>query len=146
MTSILEVLERHEGFVSHAYQDHLGYWTIGIGRLIDKEKGGGISKDEAYYLLGNDLARIARALDHRFPEWRSLTPNRRLVIQSMAFQLGVEGLMNFRKTLDYIRAGNFSKAADEMLDSKWARQTPKRAEELAYMMKEDEIPWDQTPN
>lgn len=141
MTSILEVLERHEGFVPTAYQDHLGYWTIGIGRLIDKRKGGGITKDEAYYLLSNDLAKIAWSLDRRFPEWRQLTPNRRLVIQSMAFQLGIEGLMNFRKTLDYIRAENWKKAADEMLNSTWAKQTPKRAEELSYMMREDLIPW-----
>lgn len=141
MTSILEVLERHEGFVSHAYQDHLGFWTIGIGRLIDKRKAGGISRDEAFYLLGNDLARIARELDHKFPWWRTLSPNRRLVIQSMAYQLGIGGLAGFRKTLEHIQAGRYRDAADEMMASRWALQTPNRVKELVHMMRYDRVPW-----
>ena len=45
------MLRRDEGRVRHAYQDHLGYWTIGVGRLIDQRKGGGLSEDEIDYLL-----------------------------------------------------------------------------------------------
>ena len=48
-------LKKEEGVVKHAYQDHLGYWTIGVGRLIDKRKGGGLSDEEIDYLLGNDI-------------------------------------------------------------------------------------------
>ncbi len=45
--SITQQLRRDEGEVLHAYQDSLGYWTIGIGVLIDKRKGGGITKAES---------------------------------------------------------------------------------------------------
>lgn len=48
-------LRRDEGEVLSAYQDHLGYWTIGVGRLIDKRKGGGLTSEESDYLLGNDI-------------------------------------------------------------------------------------------
>ena len=56
---IVDDLKRHEGLKLHAYQDHLGYWTIGYGRLIDKERGGGISETEAETLLENDIDRLA---------------------------------------------------------------------------------------
>lgn len=45
-----------EGYRKSAYQDHLGFWTIGIGTLIDERKGAGITVDEAKYLLRNRLA------------------------------------------------------------------------------------------
>jgi len=44
---IREQIKRHEGKVLHAYPDHLGYWTIGYGRLIDERRGGGITEAEA---------------------------------------------------------------------------------------------------
>ena len=58
---LLEELSRDEGTVLQAYQDSLGYWTIGTGRLIDKRRGGGITKAEADYLLANDVQKIGRA-------------------------------------------------------------------------------------
>jgi lysozyme len=36
--TLAEMLTRDEGRVRHAYQDHLGFWTIGVGRLIDQRK------------------------------------------------------------------------------------------------------------
>jgi lysozyme len=53
--SLRRMLEDEEGRVPHAYPDSLGYWTIGVGRLIDRRKGGGLSDDEIDYLLANDI-------------------------------------------------------------------------------------------
>ena len=53
----------------------------------------------------------------------------------MAFNLGVNGLLGFRKTLALIEAGDYTKASVEMLDSKWARQVKGRATRLSEQMR-----------
>jgi lysozyme len=56
---LIAELRRDEGVDRSAYQDHLGFWTIGVGRLIDRRKGGGLSDEEIDYLLQNDVKRFA---------------------------------------------------------------------------------------
>ena len=128
------LIERHEGRVSHAYQDHLGYWTIGVGRLIDERRGGGLSDDEIDYLLANDISRVVDALSVRLSFWGSLTDHQQMALCNMAFQLGVSGLLNFRRMLAALEAGDVVAARREALDSRWALQTPKRAQEVAAML------------
>ncbi len=133
-TNTVELLRRDEGEKLSAYQDHLGFWTIGVGRLIDARKGGGISPQESEILLTNDLDRITKALDARLPQWRALNDARQAVLVSMAFQMGVDGLLGFKNTLAHIFAGNLADAKMGMLASKWATQTPERAGRLAQQM------------
>jgi len=133
---LLEELIRDEGVVPHAYQDSEGFWTIGVGRLIDKRRGGKLSDDEIEYLLINDVTRVVAELDRRLPWWRELDPVRRRVIVNMAFNLGVTGLLGFRNTLAHVRAGRWEAASRGMLASKWARQVKGRAVRLAKMMRE----------
>jgi len=128
-------LRRHEGFVSHAYKDSLGYLTIGYGRLIDKEKNGGITKDEAEYLLANDINGVYESLTHYLPFFKNLDEPRQAVLLNMAFQMGVHGVRQFKNTLRLIEAGNYGGAADNMLESLWAQQTPNRAKEMAQQMR-----------
>ncbi len=128
-------LRRDEGEILSAYQDHLGYWTIGIGRLIDKRKGGGITKDEAAYLLGNDIDRVTAEVRRRLPWFSKLDEARQGVLLNMAFQMGVDGLLGFKNTLAMIERGDYAAAADGMLNSLWARQTPERAARLAQQMR-----------
>ena len=130
-------LVRHEGMVNHAYQDHLGYWTIGIGRLIDQRKGGGISQQEAEILLDNDMERVLISL-HQSLDWFQRLPDRKKrALASMAFQMGPAGLFGFRRMLAALKRGDWSAAQREALDSKWAKQTPKRAHEVAALLGED---------
>ena len=124
-------LMRDEGFVSHAYQDSLGYWTIGIGRLIDERRGGGISESEARFLLGNDMREVLHELDHNFDWWRDMTDNRQRALANMAFNLGMPTLLKFRNTLKYMQAGDWKRVHDNALKSKWARQVGERAERIA---------------
>ena len=65
--NITRLLRGDEGEVLTAYPDHLGYLTIGVGRLIDKRKGGGITPEESAYLLANDIMRKSMDLDSRLP-------------------------------------------------------------------------------
>jgi lysozyme len=128
-------LERHEGRVNHAYQDHLGFWTIGIGRLIDQRRNGGLSDDEVEYLFNNDLERIEHQLRRQL-HWFPDTPDTiKQVLCNMAFQLGVAGLMRFRRMLAAIKHRDWTAASIEALDSNWARQTPTRAAEIAAMIR-----------
>lgn len=128
-------LRREEGVRKVAYQDHLGYLTIGVGRLIDARKGGGLSDAEIDMLLANDIAKC-RAQMAGWPAWERVKddPVRATALISMCFQLGAQGLAGFKNTLAMVAQGRFTDAARNMLLSKWAQQTPARARRVAAMM------------
>lgn len=134
--NLLSELRRDEGVIEHEYKDSLGYSTIGVGRLIDKRKGGGLSDDEIDYLLANDVKKSIAALDKALPWWRALTPVRKRVLVNMAFNLGIGGLLGFKNTLAMVERGDYTGAAAGMLQSRWANQVGDRAIRLAQMMKE----------
>ena len=87
MDKLIEMIKHHEGVVPHAYKDSRGYLTIGVGRLIDEELGGGLSDDEIDYLLANDLKRC-RAEAETYPWFAGLSEPRQAVVISMLFNLG----------------------------------------------------------
>ena len=129
-------LRRDEGVKPAAYQDHLGYWTIGVGRLIDARKpGAGLRPDEIDYLLKNDIADRVQALTKALPWFVKLDNARQGVLINMAFQMGTAGLLGFSYTLGLVRDGKYAEAAAQMLKSKWAGQTPERAKRLAEQMR-----------
>lgn len=134
IASLRDMLVREEGLRLSAYQDHLGYWTIGVGRLIDARRGGGITKDEAMYLLDNDIRRYTDAVFDALPWAQDLSEPRQAVLIGMAFQMGVHGLLGFTNTLAAVRDGRWQDAYDGILASKWATQTPARAERMAKQM------------
>jgi lysozyme len=137
---LLAALERDEGFKPYAYLDSEGFWTIGIGTLIDK-RGGGITHDEALYLLRNRLASKIADLDRELPWWRKLSPTRQRVLANLAYNLGVgtrtppRGLLAFRNTLAAVEQGRWDDAAKGMLDSLYARQVGDRAKRLAEQLR-----------
>jgi lysozyme len=136
--NLAQMLEDEEGRVTHAYQDSLGYWTIGVGRLIDKRKGGGLTDEEIDFLLANDIKRKTTEVAKALPWLGQLNGARQAVLVGMAFQLGTEGLLAFKNTLGKIQAGDYQAAADNMLLSKWATQTPERAKRMAKQMETGE--------
>lgn len=128
-------LSGDEGRVPHAYQDHLGFWTIGIGRLVDQRKGGKLSDVEIDFLFNNDLFERLSKLSARLPWIHKLDDARKGVLINMSFQMGVDGLLEFHNTLRMVQAGDYAGAAQGMLQSKWAReQTPARALRLSKQM------------
>lgn len=133
---LVRQLKGDEGVERHAYQDHLGFWTIGVGRLIDKRKpGSGLRPHEIDYLLYSDIDDRIDALTRRLPYFSQLDDARRGVLVNMSFQLGVEGLMGFVTTLAHIERGEYEKAAEQMLKSLWAKQTPARAKRMSEQMR-----------
>lgn len=129
-------LKGDEGVKTHAYQDHLGFWTIGVGRLVDQRKpGSGLRPEEITFLLNNDIDDRIRELGRRLPWFLDLDAARQGVLLNMSFQMGVEGLLGFKNTLRMVEQGRYDEAAAGMLLSKWATQTPARAQRLAVQMR-----------
>jgi lysozyme len=132
--NLKEQLKRDEGVVRHAYEDNLGFTTIGVGRLIDVRRGGGLSDSEVDFLLTNDIAEKTAQVLEALPWASRLNEPRLAVLINMAFQMGVSGLLQFKRTLGSIEDGQYGEAAMEMVDSLWAQQTPERAKRLAKQM------------
>tara|TARA_S200002703_G_scaffold119493_1_gene105259 strand:+ start:1572 stop:2021 length:450 start_codon:yes stop_codon:yes gene_type:complete len=132
------MLKKHEGFVSHVYEDSTPekYLTIGYGRLVDERLGGGISEEEADYLLLNDIKNCINILKKQIEVFEELSENRQIVLINMYFNLG-NRLFKFKNMLAALHMKDFDEVAVQMLDSKWAQQVKGRSHELAEMMKED---------
>lgn len=127
-------LIRDEGVRYSAYQDHLGYWTIGVGRLIDARRGGQLSPEEVDMLLHNDVLSILEDIQSE-PWYLSLdTDNRRRAILNMRFQLGGVGIRKFRNSLNLISQKKWAEAARNLRLSLWYKQTPARAERVIRMI------------
>ena len=133
-TDLMRQLIEDEGFVSYVYEDSLGYLTIGIGRMVDKRKGGGITRNEALYLLQNDIDRVTKELKTTFSWFDNLSYNRRNVLINMCFNLGLSNLLKFKNTLSAIEMGDYKSAAQGMRNSLWYKQVGHRAERLARIM------------
>jgi lysozyme len=136
--NIIQQLKNEEGVIPHAYQDSLGFWTIGVGRLIDQRKGGLLYPDEIEYLLANDVKRKTDGLIAALPWFHLLDERRQAVLIQMAFQMGLKGLLAFSTTLSHVRVGRYDEAAVAMLESVWAKQTPERAKRLSKQMETGE--------
>lgn len=125
-----EMLKKHEGFRSFPYKCTAGKLTIGYGFNLDA----GITSEEADFLLKARVDRVEKWLASH--EWyRALDENRRDVLSNMAYNLGVAGLFKFKNMIKALEDGDYNKAAEEMLDSKWASQVKGRAIELAEIMR-----------
>lgn len=143
-TELTRQLRGDEGVKAQAYQDHLGFWTIGVGRLIDARKpGSGLRSHEIDYLLRNDIDDRIEALTRRLPWFQDLDDARKGVLLNMSFQLGVDGLLGFKNTLAMVARGDYVGASAGMMNSLWARQTPARAKRMADQMRTGE--WQYTP-
>ena len=147
MDRIKEQLVRHEGLRLKPYRSTAGKLTIGFGRNLDDR---GISKIEAYVLLENDIQNCERQLLDEIPTiYKALDEVRKSVLLNMCISipqsrfaslrepcyLGINGLLGFKNTLAFIQAGDWERAANNMLVSRWAKQVGRRAIELSELMR-----------
>ena len=129
---IASQLIENEGMVLHAYDDHLGNATIGVGRLITKDRG--ITEDEARYLLENDITLVCDQLDRSFPWWTDAPEPVRFAMIDLCFNMGIGRLSQFSQTLMLLEAGEYLAASVELLDSNYARQLPHRSARISEMI------------
>ncbi len=139
---LIEELKQDEGFRSEIYACSLGFKTIGYGTklpLSPKEadlltilpKVTFITEDNALLLLAGRLKEKIYRLNIALPWLESKNEVVKDVLYNMSYQMGVNEVLKFKKTLEAIKNDEYVKASIEMLDSLWAKQTPKRALRLA---------------
>ena len=130
---IKEQLVRHEGLRLKPYRCTAGRLTIGIGRNLDDC---GISQSEAYVMLINDIMNCEKQLQSKIPDiYNGLDEVRKSVLLNMCFNLGINGLLGFKNTLAFVKVGDWERAANNMLVSRWAKQVGRRAIELSELMR-----------
>ena len=130
--NLLKRLKIDEGERLKPYMDSVGKMSIGVGRnLTDR----GIRRDEMELMFANDVKEAKAELLKSYYWAGFLDEPRQEVLINMSFNMGLPTLSKFTRTLQAIKNGRYSDAADEMLDSKWARQVGKRAERLSKQMR-----------
>lgn len=129
--ALIRQIELHEGIRLKPYRCTAGKLTIGVGRNLEDR---GITLAEARMLLANDLTDVRNGLLNALPWVGNLDEVRQRVLIDMAFNLGLQGLLQFERTLGAVKAGEYQRAATMMLQSRWAKQVGQRAERLARMM------------
>ena len=133
LSYLIKLLKRDEGERLKPYRCTAGKLTIGVGRNLEDV---GISKEESDYLLTNDISRVTVEISRHLPWALKLDDARFSVILSMVFQMGMGGVRNFRKFLNALQMGDYTKASIEMMDSKWAQHdSPARAKRLSEVMR-----------
>jgi lysozyme len=153
--TIFDQLARDEGCRLKSYRDTKGLWTIGIGRcletnpLTDEEKqylldrqpdrdmnidNMSISIEEAHYLFQHDVAKSDADVTKALPWAASLDGVRQAVLLNMCFNVGIHKLLTFVKMLAALKVGDWEFAAEEMLNSKYAKDVGDRAKRLAMQL------------
>jgi len=140
MDALRERIKRHEGLRLYPYKDSTGNWTIGYGHKMDTVSQHihqhGLSEEEVNHLFDLDF-KIAERVLSLLPDRvrRNCNEIRRGVLIEMIFQMGIYGVMKFKKMLAALEVPDFEVAADEMLLSRWYQQTPSRCRELSDIMR-----------
>jgi len=127
-----EQIKADEGLNLKPYFCTANKLTIGYGRNIEQN---GITQCEAEYLLKNDVNECYLALKNKFNWFNQLNAARKSVLVNMVFNLGLPTFLQFKKMIAAIENKDFSEAANQMLNSRWAQQVGKRAQRLAKQMK-----------
>ena len=137
---LLESVKKHEGYKNHVYLDTLGKRTLGVGHLCvedfwedDKE----YEEDFLMDILKKDLQQAIRQANSMC-EGLKISEDAKIIIIEMIFQLGGTGVSKFRKMWQALQQDppDYAEASVQMLDSRWAKQTPNRAKEMARLMSE----------
>ena len=130
---LIDRLKVSEGFRESVYKDTLGIDTIGFGFAI---KDLVLSEEISEIILKEKVEALIGRIENKFDWFVEMPPEVQSVIVECCYQLGVYGWSCFKKTISHLKEKEFKHAADEMLLSKWAKQTPNRANMLAQIVRE----------
>ncbi len=125
----------YEGFRGQIYDDSKGYKTIGYGHKLtakDKESGrfkNGITKEQATELYNQDRAKHDKKLYEEFAWIKDQPKEVQTALEDMAFNMGIGGLSTFKNTLGLIKSGKYKEASVAMMDSQYAKDVGKRAQD-----------------
>ena len=131
-TQLSDWIMRCEGYKQFPYADTTGHITIGYGRNLYKE---GVSQLEATVMMQFDIHTVIKSLQEY--SWFNDNPfDVQMALANMGYNLGIEGLLEFKEMIAALEAKDYAKAASEALNSKWAEQVGQRAKDVAVMIRE----------
>ncbi|EFH5738004.1 glycoside hydrolase family protein [Escherichia coli] len=152
--NITDMIRYDEGEKLTIYKDSEGYYTIGVGHLLTKSPSkeqalieldklvghkahGYINEQESDKILNDDINKATQQIGKTelFNTYTIVDSVRRAALINMVFQLGINGVLKFKKMIAYMNTRQFDKAADEALDSLWAKQTPNRAKRVTDVIR-----------
>lgn len=128
----INILRFEEGYREFPYYCSERYPTIGIGQRIGPKDADlswyqfSVSEEAAMSWCKDRVKNIDKNL-MKYPFYRVQDDNRKAVLISMAYQLGIVGLLKFKKMVAALEVMAYDTASNEALDSRWAKQTPERA-------------------
>jgi lysozyme len=131
ISQAVALLKVHEGYERYPYKCSMGVVTIGYGRNLESR---GLTEEEAAYLLQCDVKLAEGELLDQYDYYWNLSGERKAVLIDMMVNLGSTRLRKFKKMHLALDLRDYSLAAVEMLDSRWARQVGQRSKTLAQIM------------
>ena len=140
MDRLLASVKKHEGYRNKVYLDTLGKRTVGVGHLCVEDFWEDDKEYEEKFLmtiLEHDLQTAIKGAKDLMSENGCMDMDEvaEEIIIEMIFQLGKTGVSKFRNMWKALSALDYSTAAEQMLDSRWAKQTPNRANGMADIMR-----------
>tara|TARA_R100001126_G_C4847921_1_gene160441 strand:+ start:73 stop:480 length:408 start_codon:yes stop_codon:yes gene_type:complete len=132
MEELMKAVKLSEGYKPTVYKDTLQIDTIGYGFAI---KDLYLDEEVCDIILEQKLKKLIKSADKKFEFLKYMPQDGKDVVYEMCYQLGINGVSKFKKTLAYMQDKKYDKAAVEMLDSLWAKQTPNRAIKLSNIIK-----------
>ena len=130
-TRLSKHLLYHEGIRLKPYRCSADKLTIGIGRNIEDV---GITEEEAFYLLNNDIKKVVEQCQRNFEWFDGLNDLRKEAIVNLVFNMGFGKFLQFKKTIKHIENEEFELAGAELLDSRYAQQVGQRAIDVANQL------------
>lgn len=135
LDKIMSDLRSDEGWRESVYQDHLGFWTLGYGFMVDERKGGRIPRPVAEFWLRYEVNDREEQFRSRWPAYERQHDDVRRALINMSFQMGVDGVLEFKNMLGALERDDRIEAAGHARDSKWHRSdTPERAERVCRLI------------
>lgn len=132
MQDIINSIKAHEGYEPMVYKCTEGHDTIGIGFKVADLK---LSEEVCDLIMAEILDDLIPRIERKLSWFRYAPDEVKLVVVNMSYQMGLSGVLKFKRALAAMEIKNWDLAATEMLDSLWARQTPNRANELADIIR-----------
>ena len=137
---LLESVKKHEGYRNKVYLDTLGKRTVGVGHLCVEDFWEDDKEYEEKFLmtiLEHDLQTAIKSAKQLIEEFgcNDIDEQAEEILIEMVFQLGKTGVSKFKNMWKALAEKNYIGASYEMLDSRWAKQTPNRAKAMAELMK-----------
>ena len=137
MDRLLQSVKKHEGYRNKVYLDTLGKRTVGVGHLCVEdfwEDNKEYDEEFLMNILKDDLKNAIEGAERLLKDCPVLDDLAKEIIIEMVFQLGETGVSKFKNMIKALKIPDYQTAAIEMLDSRWAKQTPNRAQNMSSEM------------